>query len=262
MAEFKMVNTKTMDDKDAVIVVFKPSAKQLRDAQIVASNTFAELVKSKTMVRAKLDEYMVEQGLWDDKKEQELKDLSKKINEGERKLAAGGAGGFKKSEARQLALDMRDWRVRQTELLTSRRQLDEWTVEGQVENTRFDYLVSVCSNWQDKKPIFESLENYRDRATEPYAVAAAEALAEMMYKIDDKWIYDLPENKFLQSNKFVDEELRLINKDGKLVNREGKLINKEGRFIDEAGKFVDVNGNPVDEQGNAVVEFVEFAPED
>lgn len=261
MADFTLVNTKTSDDKDVVVLVKKPTAKQLREAQIVASNAFAELVKSKTMVRAKLNEYMIEQGLWDDTKETELKDLVTKLNEGERKLLAGGAGGFKRSEARQLALDMQDYRMRQGELLAIRTQLDEWTVEGQVENTRFDYLVSVCALWEDSRPIYDSLENYRDRASEPFSVAAATALSELMYKIDDKWAQNLPENKFLKANNFVDEKLRLVNKEGKLITRDGKLINENGRYINEEGKFVDVNGNLVDEQGNPVIEFVPFAEE-
>jgi hypothetical protein len=262
MAERKVINTKDSADKDVIIVVTKPNAKNLTAAQIVSSNTFTELVRAGVMLRTKLTEELTKQGLWDDAKEAEIKELATKINEGERKLAAGGAGGFKKSEARQLALDMRGYRIRQTELLSIRTSYDEWTVEGQAENARFDYLVSLCTTWEDTRPCYTSLEDYRERATEPYSVAAAEALAEMMYKFDTKWVFELPENKFLKEQGFVDDKFRLINKDGKLINTEGKLINENGRFVDAEGNFVDASGKRVDDKGNAVEEFVPYASEE
>lgn len=261
MVEHKIVNTKDTNNKDMVVIVHKPNSKHLRDAQIASSNAFKEAIKAGALLRAKLDEYMIEQGLWDENKEKELMDLAHKINEGERKLARGGAGGFTKSAAKQLALDMRKYRMKQAELLSKRRQLDEYTVEGQAENTRFDYLVSVCTKHEDGKSVFDDLENYRENSSHQYSVDAASALADMMYRFDSKWEDNLPENKFLKSQGFVDDKLRLINKDGKLVNVDGKLIDEGGRFINEDGKFIDRDGNLVDDNGNPIEEFVPFAEE-
>ena len=73
---------------------------------------------------------------------------------------------------------------------------------------------------------------------------------------------NLPENSFLKSYKFVDEDLRLVNKDGQLVDLEGRLVNEEGRYIDADGNFIDVDGNPVSEEGDYKFEFTPFLDDD
>lgn len=259
--ERKVVNTKDENGKDKVIQVFKPTAKQLLEAQIVAANKFKECLKAGVMLKAFVEEELTKQGLWSDDKEKEFKDISKKLNDAERKLARGGANGFKKSDARELALQMKDLRVRQTELFLIKRQLDDWTCEAQAENAEFDYLVSVCSQTEDSRPLFNSPEDYREKAELQYAFDAARALAELRNKIDTSWVDDLPENKFLKKQGFIDDKGRLVRKDGKLIDREGKLINEEGRFVDEDGNLVDRDGNPVDKDGRPIETFVEFAEE-
>lgn len=259
MAERKVITSKDKDGKDLVLVVNKPNAKQLTDAQIVASNTFKEAVKKGGLLRAKLNEELATQGLWDKEKENKLIDLSRKINDGERRLARGGAGGFTKEEAKKLALDMRKYRNEQAQLLEKSRELDVYTIESQAENARFDYLVSVCVTFEDSRPAFASYEDYKEKATETYAADAAAALGELLYKIDTKLVDNLPENKFLKEYKFVDEKLRLVNKEGKLITEDGKLIDENNRYVNEEGKYVDVNGNLVDEAGNPIEVFVPFA---
>jgi hypothetical protein len=258
MVERKLITTKDSEGKDLVLIVNKPNAKILRDAQITASLAFSEALKSKALLRAKLDEYMKEQGLWDEAKEKEIVNIAKRINDGIRKLARGAAGGFTKTQARELALQIGKDRSKQSELMAGRRELDAYTVEGQSENARFDYLVSVCVTNEDTRPTYNSLEDYRERAAEPYSMEAAATLANMMYKFDEDFDSKLPENKFLKEHGFVDDKFRLINKDGHLISEDGKLINDKGRYVNEEGKFVDVNGNLIDEAGNPVEEFIPF----
>ena len=233
-------------------------SKQLRDAQLASVKAFKEACDNGAYLRANLDKHMREQGLWDDDKEKELRDLNKNITDGERKLAKGKASGLTKNGCRDLAINMKKWRARQVDLLSSRRSLDEFTAEGQAENTRFDYLVSACVFNEDERPTFNGLDDYKDKSTEPYAVLVATTLATMLYNFDDKYEHNLPENKFLRTYKFTDDKNRLINKDGHLVDESGKLINEDGRFIDENGNFIDVNGNRVDKDGNPLEEFVPF----
>lgn len=258
MAGHKLIKTQNEKGEEVTLVVRTPNAKQLRDAQLASVKAFKEACDNKAYLRANLDEVMREQGLWNDNKEKELKELNKNINDGERKLAKGGAGGFKKNEAKELAINMKRWRARQVDLLSSRRSLDEYTAEGQAENTRFDYLVSVCVFNEDEQQTFNGLEDYRNRSTEQYAIIAATTLATMLYNFDDKYDHNLPENKFLRTYKFTDEKNRLINKDGHLVDETGKLVNEEGRYVNEKEELVDINGNKVDKDGNPIEEFVPF----
>lgn len=254
--ERKVVSTKNDEGKDITIVVYKPSSKQLLEAQVVASNKFKECLKAGVMLKSSVEEELIKQGVWNKEKENELQELGKKLNEAERKLARGAAGGFKKSEARELALNMKDWRIKQTDLFLSKNQLDNWTCEAQAENTEFDYLVATCSKTEDGRPLFETLDDYRERADKPYAFDAATALAQLRNKIDLSWIDKLAENRFLRENGFTNDKGQLINSAQKLIDRDGKLISENGRFVDEENNFVDRDGQKVDADGNVVETFI------
>jgi hypothetical protein len=53
----------------------------------------------------------------------------------------------------------------------------------------------------------------------------------MLYGLDPDYDKNLEENKFLKEFKFVDDDLRFINKGGHLVDIDGKLVDEDGRFI-------------------------------
>lgn len=253
-----VVPTKDDDGNDINLMLVAPDANQIKEAQLVSGKAFQEAVQRKLIFREKLNDYLREQGIWDDKKEAELKEVSAKLLDGERRLAKGGAGGFTKAQAKKLALDMRRWRVRQAEILAKTRELDEYTVQAYCENARFDYLVSVCTKYDDNRDVFKSLDDYREKSSKRYAVDAASNLAKLLHNFDDNWEKKLPENAFLIKYKFVNDDLALVNEDNKLVDENGRLINEEGRYINELGEYVDVNGNKVDADGKPIEEFEEF----
>ena len=173
------------------------------------------------------------------------------IAENVRKLAMGG---IKLSTARNIAISIRKDRAKQAELLSRRSELDQYTVESQADNARFDYLASVCIVDEEGKKIFSSLDEYKNKSTEPYVFEAASTLFELISETDKDWEKKLPENKFLLEHNFVNEELRFINKDKKLVDQDGRLINDKGRFINEAGEYVDRSGNRINEDGSPYIE--------
>lgn len=233
------------------IVVKRPNSRQLGEAQIVASKIAAKLFSENAAItRLKLNDYMRANGLWSDEKETKIVELSNKIADLERKLNKGG----NLNKARELALEIRKLRFEQTLLVMEKKQLDSYTVEGQVDNAKFDYLCSVCLLNEEGDPLFSSLEEYYENAERDEVVRAAEELANLYYNFDHKWQDSLPENKFLKKYKFVDSNGRLINKEGKLVDVDGRLINENGRLVDENGVLIDREGNIVDENGNLVGE--------
>jgi hypothetical protein len=153
---------------------------------------------------------------------------------------------------KKLREDLRD-------LISVKTNLDTHTAEGQADNARFNYLVSACTVYKDNnRPYFSSYEDYMSKSNDSVAVLAAQNLAGMLYGLDSDYEEKLPENKFLKQYKFVDDKLRLIDKNGKLVDSEGRLIDENGRYINDKGEFVDKNGNPVDKEGEYVVEFQPF----
>lgn len=245
-----------INDKESEFLVRSPSLQDQREATKVYNQSFSEALKAKAVVRAKLDDLLVEQGLWDNEKQVKFTELQNTILEGERKLAKGG---IPLKEAKDLALSMRKTREDIRELISVKTNLDTHTAEGQADNARFNYLVSACTVYSDsKESYFKSYEDYNNRSADPVALLAAQNLANMLYGLDNDYEEKLPENKFLKQYKFVDDKLRLLNKDGKLVDEKGRLIDENGRFINEQGKFVDKDGNLVDDKGDYVVEFSPF----
>ena len=249
-----------IEDKDVKFLVRSPSFKNQREAQKVYNTAFTDAIKSNAVVRAKMDDVLREQGIWDDEKEEKLVELQNEIIKAERVLAKGG---ISLNKAKNVALDMKKTRDKIRELLLDKNSLDTNSAEGQADNTRFNYLVTVCTVYKDtEKPYFKDMDDYLEKSTDPVAIKGAQTLANMLYGLSDDYEQDLSENKFLKKYKFVDEKLRLINKEGHLVDEDGSLIDDEGTFIDEKGEYVDKFGYPIDKDGNYVVDFEPFLDED
>jgi hypothetical protein len=250
--EFKI----TKDEKEVSLIVRSPSLSDQREAQKAYNQAFTDAIKSNAIVRAKLDDVLEEQGLWNKEKQAKFTELQQTILDGEKRLAKGG---FSLKEAKDLALDMKKTREEIRDLISVRTSLDNHSAEGQADNARFNYLVSVCVVYKDNnEKYFKNLEDYINRADDPAALLGAQKLANMIYGLDNNFEKGLPENKFLQKFKFVDDKLRLIDKKGRLVDAEGRLIDSEGRFIDEEGNYVDKFGNRVDKDGEYVVDAQPF----
>jgi hypothetical protein len=246
----------TIDGVEKEFLVKSPSLDNQREGQKVYNQAFTDAIKSKSVVRAKLDDLLEDQGLWNDEKQAKFTSLQKELLDGEKRLAKGG---FSLNEAKDLAIHMKRVRDDIRELISVRTSLDNHSAEGQADNSRFNYLVSVCVVYNDtKEPYFKNLEDYLNRSTDEVAIKGAQNLANMLYGLDNDYESNLPENKFLKKFRFVDDKLRLIDKKGRLVDREGRLIDEGGRFIDDNGNFVDKYGNPVDKDGEYIVEQQPF----
>jgi hypothetical protein len=246
-----------VDGKEQEFCIKSPSLADQRESQKVYNQAFSDAVKSGCIVRARLDDLLKEQGLWDDAKQIKFNTIQQELLDSEKSLARGG---ISLKAAKDVAVKMKALREELRELISVRTNLDNHTAEGQADNARFNYLISAClvySHNKDKK-YFKDYAEYLSRASEPIAVKGAQVLANMLYGLDNDYEKKLPENKFLVKYKFVDDKLRLVNDKGQLVDGEGRLIDENGRFINEDGKFVDKNGNLVDENGDYLLEFKPF----
>jgi len=251
--------TVTIDGTEKEMLVRSPSLNDQREAQKVYNQAFTDAIKSKSVVRAKLDDLLQDQGLWNNEKQAKFSALQKELLDGEKRLAKGG---FSLNEAKDLAIKMKSVREEIRDLISVRTSLDNHSAEGQADNARFNYLVSVCLVYNDtKQPYFNSMEEYLNRAGEEVALLGAQNLANMLYGLDNNYESNLPENKFLKKYKFVDDKLRLVDKKGRLIDAEGRLVDENGRFIDEAGNYIDKYGNRVDADGEYVVEPKPFLDE-
>ena len=254
------VFTDKVDGKDVKFQVKVPSLENMDEAYKVRSRAFTSAINSNALLRARLDDILKEQGLWNDAKQAKLTSLQQDLITGEQVLAKGG---MRLSEGKKLALDMRQTRIDMQELLSVRNNLDNSTAEGHADNARFNYLVSACLVYKDTgEPYFSGLADYLNRFTDPIGYQGASILASSMYGLDSNYEAKLPENIFLKDFQFIDDELRLVNKEGKLVDEEGRLIDSIGHFIDEKGSRVDINGNPLNEDGSYAFERKPFLDDD
>lgn len=249
------VKSKDADGKDITVYVVRPSSDDYTNAQIEASKAFKNAIFSGAMLKRKLEEFLVEQGIWNSEKENRLEECDKQVLDGLTKLKKGG---IKLSEAKDIAIKVRVARMNRALLLTSRSEYDDFTVEAQAENAKFNYLVSVCVKDEEGNCIFKDLDDYKNRANEPFAELSASKLATLIHGLDDNWESELPENQFLKKYGFVNDDLRLVNKEGKYVTSDGKIIDENFRYVDENGNFVDEDGIPIDKDGLPMVEHSPF----
>ena len=249
-----------VDGKEQTFTVRSPSLTDQREAQKAYNTAFTDAIKSNSVVRAKMDDVLEDQGLWNKEKQKKYESLQEELLEGEKRLAKGG---FALIDAKKLALKMRDVRLEIRDLISVRTSLDNHSAEGQADNARFNYLVSACVVYKENdKPYFKDLEDYMNRMDDPVALAGASKLANIIYGLDNDFEKGLPENKFLKKYKFVNDDLRFIDKQGRTIDSEGRLVNEDGRYIDEQGNFVDKDGNPVDKEGEYVVDAEPFLDDD
>lgn len=225
----RVVDSFDKDGNPVKVLVKKPTTKEYRDSQVEYNKAFRSALDSGSLLRQKLTEYMTEQGIWNDKKQQQNDNFIEQIRNKEEQLKAGG---IKLSEAKQIALDLRELRADFQIFLAEKNALDSNTVEGQADNARFAELVRLCIlNSETKQQCFQSQKDYDANSDQPWVIEASAELANMLYGLDPNYANNLEENKFLKEFKFVNEDLRLINNDGHLVDVDGRLINEDGRYI-------------------------------
>ena len=256
MAESK--RSFTVDGNEYAVRV--PTVQEIKEANEMRAKTFNDALGRGDLLRDQLESELRKRELWNDNREQEYQTLRREVLDGEYKLQKGG---IKLSQAKGIALGMTDNRNQMVNLLSSRTDLDSNTCEGKADAARFNYLFACCLVYD------ETGEQYFPNKLDDYLlnqddVVAAEGATEFYYLISgtDNVDTKLPENKFLQKFKFVDDNLQLIDKDGRLINDDGKHIDTKGNFVrwnkDGTSVKVDTVGRPVNEEGDFDIDHTAF----
>jgi len=246
-------------DKIVKLLVKKPGNQVLSNAQRISAKAWTDCVRDGIMTKKELTKFMKEHDIWNDEKEKEEKEKVKEINEYEKQLYLqnGKAKKLKLSEAKEIAIKMRIARAELRDLISERISLEQNTAESLSDNARFDYLVSQCTfDENGNRKVYNSLDDYLSKSDDEVAFAAATALAQLMYSIDKDVEANLPENRFLQKFKFVNDDLSLVDGDGNRVDAKGRRIDDQGYYINDDGQRVDLDGNLIDKDGNYVQSVV------
>lgn len=252
-----MVNHKMvvkLGDEEVTLVVSQPNDKQETDADIYSSQVFAKLAREKNedgspayMVRAKLDEFLRDCGIYTEKDFNNLSNIADRINDLEAKLYAGQ---MSKKQGRDLAVQLRIARYELLVLLNRKAAYDVNTIEHHCQNARMDYLITECIRREDGSKIFKSVDEYkRDSDIKPHILPCITKLASMVSTYDADYEKKLPENKFLLKYGFCNDDLDLVDPEtGHRVNENGDLVNDDGQLIDKDGNVIDALGNKADRE--------------
>lgn len=253
------IESKDSEGNEIVVYVTKPTKEDYAQAQLKSLAKFRQACEAGAFVKQTLEDFLLEQGIWNDKKQAKVDAINKRIRDNLTQLKKGG---LKLSDARDLAIKVRIDRIEMTTLMAERSMYDSYTAEEQSDAERIDYLMSACVKNEDGTTYFKDMDDYRARSDEPFVAEAASKLMNLLYDLEDDWESELPENKFLKKYNFVNEDLRLVNKDGNFVTIDGKRINDKFQYVDENGNVVDSEGNLLDEDGLPVVQTEPFLDDD
>lgn len=257
--EIKGLNTK---GEMVTYLLKRPSSVDYQASKLYSNKVAAKIAqqvdeegKPAFLTRSKVKELLTKTGDWNEGMEKELIESARTILKLERQLAKGG---IKKSEGKALALEIKTLRNRQLEILGKTRNMDEYTLEAQVDNANFDHLIYSCILNEEGNKVYSSIDDYKENGNDQITLSCASRLAEILYSYNPDEEKSLPENKFLMKYGFVNNDLKLVDKDGHLVDSTGRKIDSSGRLVNDKDEPVDINNERLDNEGNPIEEFQEF----
>ncbi len=249
MTATKIVNKKNFEVETEKFCVVRPDAKLQEKAQLFKARRIREAAEGGALLREEVGNLLRSRKVWDDEKEKLYLALAKSLKEDEAKLAKAKKVKMKLSEAKDLALKMANSFQGIQTLQAERSSLDHLTAEGMASGAEYDFLLAHCVRKADGTPYYVDYDDMTGRDVCPVYEKAKEVFMDLLYGPYEEQLKRRPEWKFLLSQKMVNENLRLIDKDGKTVDGLGRRVDDKGRLINADGKWVNDAGELVDELG-------------
>lgn len=219
------------------IKIVHPSTRVEAEANMHASRVFGKLVKehskgnSSLLLRSQLDQFLRDSNIYTSEDLDAISQLTKKIEECEKALQAGG----KKSEGRKKAVELRRARYTLFAMLAKKFEYDKNTIEYYSETAKANYIMSKCLLDEDGQPIFNGPEDYEfdETGLKNSLAEPIRRLTSLIGSYDPEFEAKLPENKFFKKFNMCNDKFDLINEDGHLVNEDGDLVDENGNKITE-----------------------------
>jgi hypothetical protein len=220
------------------VYVHHPTPRVEADANMYASKVFSKLAKNPKdglLIRAKLDDFLRDQGLYTEDDITNISNLSEKIENLESKLVAGG---IKKSEGKKIAIDLRRCRILLLTLLAKRMEYDANTIEHHSERARTNYIISKCLCYEEGVPVFKDPDDYQydETGIKELLVEPIRRIGSLCSSYDPEYESKLIENKFLKKYGFCNDKFDLVNENGELVDENGRRVDAEGNLLEEKDK--------------------------
>ncbi len=220
---------KNNDGIEVKLAVRQPNIQDHDDADMVYSVKLATLIREpknkRLLLRSELDAFLKESNTWTTKDEELISKLRKDIDKDLKKLKKGG---IKKSEGRKIAIGIADKRGEIYTLNKKRQIFDDVTIENVSENEKIGYFIYTCTVLAENgEKYWSSFEDMNiDKESDVYK-QASRLIINQIYGLSDDWEKNTPENKWLQKNLFINNELFFIDpKTGEAVDRDGISLKK------------------------------------
>jgi len=253
--KFKNVEVELEDGEKVSILVKRPTSQLLTKAQKIGAKVWTDSVRDGLFTKLSLNEFMRQNGIWDDNKQSSQALITTEIQRLEREIALGVNGKkLKVSEGKEKALHLRRLRNQLRELIAERIGLEANTAEGLSDNAKFNFLVASCTFYENGEKVYKDLSDYEEKSDDEIAFAAAAALGEMVYNLDKSYEESLPENQFLKRFHLVDDDLALIDSEGNRIDVDGTRVNEKGWLVDKEGNRIDREGNLLSESGQILLQ--------
>jgi hypothetical protein len=251
----KIIDVDLENGEKVKLLIKKPSSQLLSKAQKLGAKVWTESVKEGLFTKLTLQEFMRNQGIWDDQKESRQASITANIQRLEREIALGVNGKkLKVSEGKSKALELRRLRNQLRDLISERISLEGNTAEGLSDNAKFNYLVACCTYYDNGEKVYKNLEDYEEKSDDELAFAAASALGEIIYNLDKSYEESLPENQFLKKFKLVNDDLALVDSNGNRVDVDGTRVNDKGWLVNAEGQRIDRDGNLLSDSGQILLQ--------
>tara|TARA_B100000519_G_C14205794_1_gene420269 strand:- start:181 stop:1059 length:879 start_codon:yes stop_codon:yes gene_type:complete len=245
----------TLDNGDKVTIkVVKPTNRLNSRAQRIGATVWTQCIQDGVMTKQELMQLMENKGIWGKAEQNKQDEIQADIAALEKQLFINKKKKIKLSEAKGIAMKMKEKRIELRDHIAKRLELEGNTAEALSDNAKFDFLVANCTLWENGNKVYNNLDEYQDSGDDSLAFTAAATLAEMIYAIDSEFEKGLPENAFLRAAGIINDEMQYVDKDGNRVDSKGKKINDLGWYLDDDGNRVDVDGNRLNEDGTFVAQ--------
>lgn len=219
--------------------VKSPTAKQIAEAKIVYNKAFKNALENGAYLRAGMEKIMFEQGIWSEEQQKKLTKHQFTVAKLERKLCSK----VSLTEAKKIAVELRETRNEVRELSYLRSAQDDKTAEGQAEAKRMLFYTVACTyDYLSQKPVFASTDEYEERADEEIAQKAIEQVSSLLFRYDVDFETKLVENKFFarfgEPEVVIDEDLKKELEEISAINIVSEDVNLI-EYADEVGEEID-----------------------
>lgn len=168
-----------VEDKEYAVV--SPTNKQLREATHIYNRAFASAVRGGALLREEMEKILEERDIWNDDIAEKFRTKQEEFAKLRVKLAELDSEKEVK-EVTKLSNKLAKLRTDMERMIAPKISSETNTAQGQAEQERFNFLVSVCTVYNDtEKQVYSSYDDFEEKIDDDIAQVASEKFGRIFY---------------------------------------------------------------------------------